>query len=170
LTLGLLPGVAFGVALRGEVTPPGLFPFELGGVFFPEVHALPAGASGASTQGALVGLSFATVGVCPLAWRSDGTRLAACAELSVGAARAVGYGFASGSGAGEAEAIADASVTGRVARRIVGPLGLRRAAPARARVLRRRHRQSTGALPHERGRRALRRDLGTLLPLTRASP
>jgi hypothetical protein len=122
LALGLLPGAAFAVTLRGEITPPGLFPFEIGGAVFLDAHATPAGAPSLSSKGATLSLSYGILGLCPLAWRSGGTRLAACAEIQVGALRAVGYGFATGSGVGHEQAVVQASLAGRVARRLVGPL------------------------------------------------
>jgi hypothetical protein len=122
LTLGLLPGAAFAITLRGELTPPGLFPFEIGGAAFLDAHATPAGAPNPSPKGATLSLTYGMLGLCPLAWRSGGTRLAACAEIEFGALRAVGYGFATGSGVVEDPPVVQATLAGRVARRLVGPL------------------------------------------------
>ncbi len=122
--LGLLPGAAFALEVRGEITPPSFIPVEIGGAVFVDASAAPAGAAGASAKGATLSLSYGTIGLCPLSWRSGGTHLAGCAELGLGALRAVGYGFATGSGVGQAQPVVQASVTGRVARRLVGPLEL----------------------------------------------
>jgi hypothetical protein len=121
--IGLLPGVGFGVALRGELTPPALFPFEIGGAVWLDARAEPAGAASPATKGAVLSLAYASLGLCPLHWSSGGTRLRGCADLDVGAVRAVGFGFASG-GAGDEQVVAQATVAGRVTQRLVGPLEL----------------------------------------------
>jgi hypothetical protein len=122
--LGLLPGAAFALSLRGEITPPNLFPVEIGGAVFLEARAVPAGAASPSSKGVVLSLSYGMLGLCPLRWASGGTRLAACTELEVGALRAVGYGFTSGSGVGQEQPIVQASLAGRLTQRIVGPLEL----------------------------------------------
>ncbi|APR78066.1 Hypothetical protein A7982_03413 [Minicystis rosea] len=120
--LGLLPGPGLALALRGELIPPRLFPFELGGAVWLDARATPAGASGSAAKGALVSLSYGMVGVCPLAWSSGGTRVRGCLDVAVGALRAVGYGFTHPAGAGQEQPVVQASVAGRVTQRLVGPL------------------------------------------------
>jgi hypothetical protein len=122
LAFGLLPGAGVAVALRAEIIPPSLFPFEIGGVVFLDARAAPAGAMSPDTKGAVLGLAYGMIGACPLAWSGGGFRVAGCAELAVGAFRAVGYGFATGSGASQEQPVVQATVAGRVTRRLVGPL------------------------------------------------
>jgi hypothetical protein len=120
--LGLLPGAGVALALRAEIHPPSLFPFELGGAIWLDARAEPAGAASPSPKGATVSLSYGFVGLCPLAWGTGGTRLRGCADLGVGALRSVGYGFARASGAGSEQPVVQAALAGRVTRRLVGPL------------------------------------------------
>jgi hypothetical protein len=119
LALGLLPGAGYGLSLRGEIIPPKLFPFELGGTVFLDAHA---DVSSQSVEGASVELSYGFLGACPLALRADAWRVAACAEVGVGAVRAVGTGFALPGAGTKEQAYVHAGLAGRVARRIVGPL------------------------------------------------
>jgi hypothetical protein len=121
-SLGLLPRAGFGLSLRGEITPPSLFPFEIGGAVWLDGRAEPAGAVSPSAKGAVLSLAYGLIGACPLSWRQGGTHLRACAELEIGAIRSVGYGFTSGSGLGQEQPIVQASLAGRVSRRLVGPL------------------------------------------------
>jgi len=116
---GLLPRAGVALSLRGEIVPPSFFPIEIGGAVW--LDATASAASGPS-RGATLSLSYAMLGLCPLAWSAGGTSVRACAELEVGAIRSVGFGFAGGTGAGQEQPVGQVGVTGRVSRRLVGPL------------------------------------------------
>jgi hypothetical protein len=119
--LGLLPGATIALSLRADLTPPKLFPFEIGGAVWLDARAEPPGSSG-STKGAMLALAYGMIGACPLFHRSGGTRLAGCAELGVGAVRSVGYGFNKESGVAAEQPVVNAGLAGRVTQTIVGPL------------------------------------------------
>jgi hypothetical protein len=118
---GLLPGVAVGLSLRGEIVPPAFFPIELGGVVWLDGRAT---APSAPTRGATLSLAYGMVGICPLVWGPGATVLRGCADLALGAVRAVGFGFSGSNAAGQEQPVVQAQVAGRVTRRIVGPLDL----------------------------------------------
>jgi hypothetical protein len=124
VSLGLLPGAGIAASLRGEITPPSLFPFVIGGSVFLDTRAVPPGASSSSAKGATLSLAYGMIGVCPLTWGSAGTRLRGCADLEIGAVRAVGYGFTLSSGAGQEQPVVNMAIEGRITQRIVGPLEL----------------------------------------------
>jgi hypothetical protein len=110
-----------GLSLRGEIEPPSFVPIELGGIVWKDARA---DAATGPTRGANVSMAYGMVGLCPLVWGPGATRVRGCADLEVGAVRAVGYGFAATSGAGQEQPVVQAQVAGRVTRRIVGPLEL----------------------------------------------
>jgi hypothetical protein len=123
LVLGVLPGVGGGLALRGLVTPPRLFAFELGGAVY-----LPDNAS-ASASGARFTLASGFVSACPIAGATGGTRVLACAGLEVGTLRVGGFGFDLRET--RERLVVNAAARGRLRQRLVGPL----AASAGAAVL-----------------------------------
>jgi hypothetical protein len=118
---GLLPRAGVALALRGEIVPPSFVPIELGGAVWLDAHA-DAGAS--TSKGATLSLAYGLLGICPLAWGPGATRVRGCADLEVGAIRAVGYGFTMSNGTGQEQPVVQAQVAGRVTRRLVGPLDI----------------------------------------------
>lgn len=117
LSLGLLPSLAVGAAVRATVAPPRLFPWELGAVVWgPQRAANPVGAGGVE-----LGLSYGSLAGCPLAGgAAAGFRYAACLGLEVGAAHAGGFGFAAVRS--RDIAFAAAALSAHARRRLVGPL------------------------------------------------
>ena len=61
-TAGLLPGVGGGVSLRGEITPPNLFPIEFGSAIWLDAHAA------SEAKGSTLSLSYGLLSACPLVW------------------------------------------------------------------------------------------------------
>jgi hypothetical protein len=114
LALGLLPGIGGGLALRGLVTPPRLFAFEVGGTVY-----LPDDAS-AGASGARFTLASGFISACPIAGAAGGTRVLACAGVEVGALRVGGFGFDLSET--NERPVVNAAVRGRVRQRLVGPL------------------------------------------------
>jgi len=115
MALGLLPGVAGGLSLRGEIAPPSFVPVALGaGVWLPdEAETGP--------KGSLVSMSYGLLGLCPSARsKKTGTTLRGCALIEAGAIQAKGHGFRISRG--EQLAIVQAAVEGRLSQALVGPL------------------------------------------------
>jgi hypothetical protein len=105
--------------LHGEILPPKLIPFELGGVVWLDAHI---NAASGPTRGATISLAYGMLGACPLAWGPGATRVRGCLDVEVGAARAFGYLFAVNSGQEQPFALGE--VAGRVSHRVIGPLDL----------------------------------------------
>jgi hypothetical protein len=84
---GLLPSPGFGVRARAAITPPGLFPLELGGEVFAPVRAELDG------QGAELLLAQGFVRACPLAGARAPWGYAACGGFDLGSVRGGGFGF-----------------------------------------------------------------------------
>lgn len=113
---GLLPGASAGVSLRGEITPPRLFPIDVGGAVWLDAATDVAG------RGATLSLSYGFLSLCPLTVGTGGTRLRACGGVQVGAIRASGHGFlVSG---GQEHVVVQPALEGRLTRRLLGPLEL----------------------------------------------
>lgn len=120
---GLLPRAGIALSLRGEIIPPSFIPIELGGAVWLDAHADAGGAgAGQPSKGATLSLAYGLLGLCPLVWAAGGTRVRGCAAMEVGAVRAVGHGFTSSNGAGQEQPVVQASLEGRLTRRLVGPL------------------------------------------------
>ncbi len=115
-SLGLLPSVGAGVALRVTVVPPVLFPFEVGGVLWAEQRVTSPG----GTFGADVWMAFGTVAACPLHGELRGFFWASCAGVEVGAAHVGGFGFEVTRA--EDVVLANVSVGAQLRRNIVGPV------------------------------------------------
>ncbi len=116
LSIGLLPNLGAGLALRGRVTPPHGPAIELGATIWAANQAESGGV------GARFTLVEGTASLCPLATSASGFELGACLGVRAGAMRIGGFGF---------DLVEDherptlgASLEGRVRRRIVGPLVL----------------------------------------------
>jgi hypothetical protein len=115
-SIGLLPNVGVGLALRGRVKPPGFPALELGATIW---SANQAESGGVGARFTLVeGLAAA----CPLATSAAGFELGACLGVRAGAMHSGGFGFA---------LVEDSerptfglTLDGRVRRRIAGPLVL----------------------------------------------
>jgi hypothetical protein len=116
VAVGLLPGARGALVLRGDVTPPGFVPIQLGGALWSTARVDSGG------KGATLSLAWGTLSVCPLslAWGTTGLR--ACAGAALGAVRARGYGFKLSTGA--AQVVAAGVVEGRMTQRLVGPMEL----------------------------------------------
>ena len=115
-SLGLLPSVGAGVALRATVVPPVLFPFEVGGVLWAEQRVTSPG----GTFGADVWMAFGSVAACPLHGELRGFFWASCAGVEVGAAHVGGFGFEVTRA--EDVVLANVSVGAHIRRTIVGPV------------------------------------------------
>lgn len=131
LAFGLLPSVGVGARVRAAVTPPGLFPFEIGGDLF-----VPSRAEQANV-GIEVFTASGRLRACPLAPSRRPWSLLACGGFELGALRGGGFGFPTNRG-GELLTAA-ASLGGRVQVHIAGgfvaSLGLDLSVPfRRARV------------------------------------
>lgn len=85
--LGLLPSPAVGLRLRGTVTPPGLFPFEVGGDMFAPSRAERDGI------GLEMSLAQGRLRACPLTGMSAPWGLSACAGLDFGVLRTEAFGL-----------------------------------------------------------------------------
>ena len=116
LSLGLLPNLGAGLALRGRITPPRGLAIELGATIWSANQADSGGV------GARFTLAEGVAAVCPLATSAFGFELGACVGVRVGAMQIGGFGF---------DLVQDherptfgVSLEGRVRRRIVGPLVL----------------------------------------------
>jgi hypothetical protein len=118
--VGLLPKAGAAASLRGEIVPPSFIPIEIGGAVWLGVDA---SAPTTPTASASVNLSYATLGLCPLVWRTARTTVRGCADVAVGALRASGQGFTATNTGGEAPFV-EGMLAGRVTRRLVGPLEL----------------------------------------------
>jgi hypothetical protein len=119
LVAGLLPKIGVAAFLRGEIVPPRFVPIELGGAVWLNAQA---DASTAASKGATLSLAYGMLGLCPLVYRTELTTVRGCAEVAVGALRAVGHGFTSSNAAGQEQPVAMGSLAGRVSRRLIGPL------------------------------------------------
>ena len=116
LSLGLLPNLGAGLALRGRITPPRGLAIELGATIWSANQADSGGV------GARFTLVEGTAAVCPLSTAASGFELGACLGVRAGAMQIGGFGF---------DLVEDherptfgVSLEGRVRRRIVGPLVL----------------------------------------------
>jgi hypothetical protein len=127
LVAGLTPKIGPALSFRGDVLPPGLFPFELGLIVGlnaeKDASSSTASATASAPKGATLSFVYALLGACPLTWTSGGTRLLACADVEVGAIGAVGYGFLNDT-PGQEQLIVQGSLEARMTRRLVGPLEL----------------------------------------------
>lgn len=115
-SVGLLPSVGAGFAVRATVTPPWLFPVEVGGTLWAPQRVT----STAGDFGAEIWMAYGSVAACPLAGERRGFFLAACLGLEVGAAHVGGFGF-------EVDrardvALANVALAGHARRAIVGPI------------------------------------------------
>ena len=84
---GLLPAVGVGVRVRAAITPPRLFPLEIGGEIFAPVRADKDG------QGVELTLAQAFVRACPLSGTRGAWGFAACAGIDAGSVHGAGFGF-----------------------------------------------------------------------------
>ncbi len=85
--LGLLPDPGFGVRVRAAITPPGLFPLEIGAELFTPVRA------GSESQGVEIRFAQAFGRACPLAVSRGAWDFAGCAGVDLGSVRGAGFGF-----------------------------------------------------------------------------
>ena len=114
VTAGLLPDAGLGLSLRAELTPPWLFPIEIGGTVWATARA------GTPARGADLSLSWGALAACPLTWEHGRTRVRGCAGGLVGALRVAGSGFRVSST--REEPVVAFSLGGRVTWRLAGPL------------------------------------------------
>lgn len=84
---GLLPAAGVGVRVRAAITPPRLFPLEIGAELFAPVRAAKDG------QGVELTLAQAFVRACPLSGARGAWGFAACAGLDLGSVHGAGFGF-----------------------------------------------------------------------------
>jgi hypothetical protein len=111
-SVGLLPMLGVGAAVRGWIQPPRRFSLHLGAVVWSPSSASPSDA-GAELFGAEAFLT-----ACPLQDAGDLVFYAACAGLQVGALRAVGFGYPVT--LSQEQLLLNAVVEGRVRRRFLG--------------------------------------------------
>ncbi|MBK8257205.1 MAG: hypothetical protein IPK82_31595 [Polyangiaceae bacterium] len=114
LGFGILPDVAVGANLRALISPPRIFPFQIGaGVWSPSTASF-------SEAGAKFFSATATVLGCPLWGTKFGFGYVACAGVEAGAIRAGGFGFPVS--LTRDEPLLNGALEGRVVRRLWGAL------------------------------------------------
>lgn len=87
MEVGLLPSPGFGARGRITITPPRLFPVEIGGAIFAPVRL------GAADQGVEAQLATAFVRACPIAPKLGRFAFTACLGLDAGSLHGAGFGF-----------------------------------------------------------------------------